>query len=233
MALIKCPECDKEISDTVKKCPNCGYNLKSKENKKNKKIIFIVVAVILLVAVIGGIVGMGINKSNAEKKEKEYNELITTTGGKIYVYGLISELQCYDIGQIWYNSIFKKSDYKYDKYTRDPKYPSLYNDFNKSINNYTTENAESIQKLKETKNELGNDIKKLKDLPNDSYQDVYDELIVFYGVFSKLVDSATSPSGTYKDYLTNYNTYSKEFQESYDKIIVLKPEIKDYKEKTN
>lgn len=33
MALIKCKECEKEISDTVKKCPNCGYQ----ERKFNKK----------------------------------------------------------------------------------------------------------------------------------------------------------------------------------------------------
>lgn len=28
MALIKCPECGREISDQVKKCPNCGYPIK-------------------------------------------------------------------------------------------------------------------------------------------------------------------------------------------------------------
>ena len=28
MALIKCPECGKEVSDTVKECPNCGFKLK-------------------------------------------------------------------------------------------------------------------------------------------------------------------------------------------------------------
>lgn len=26
MALIKCPECGKEISDTAENCPNCGYH---------------------------------------------------------------------------------------------------------------------------------------------------------------------------------------------------------------
>lgn len=31
MALIKCPECGKGISNKAKKCPNCGYTL-----KKNK-----------------------------------------------------------------------------------------------------------------------------------------------------------------------------------------------------
>lgn len=25
MALIKCPECDKEVSDKASSCPNCGY----------------------------------------------------------------------------------------------------------------------------------------------------------------------------------------------------------------
>lgn len=28
MALIHCPECNREISDTVKVCPDCGYKLK-------------------------------------------------------------------------------------------------------------------------------------------------------------------------------------------------------------
>lgn len=28
MALIKCPECEKEISDSVENCPNCGYSVK-------------------------------------------------------------------------------------------------------------------------------------------------------------------------------------------------------------
>ena len=28
MALINCPECNKEISDSARKCPHCGYPLK-------------------------------------------------------------------------------------------------------------------------------------------------------------------------------------------------------------
>lgn len=33
MALIKCPECGKEISDNAKNCPQCGYPLKASETK--------------------------------------------------------------------------------------------------------------------------------------------------------------------------------------------------------
>ena len=30
MALINCPECSKEVSDSAPSCPNCGYPLASK-----------------------------------------------------------------------------------------------------------------------------------------------------------------------------------------------------------
>ena len=30
MALIKCPECGKEISDQADKCPSCGYTIRGK-----------------------------------------------------------------------------------------------------------------------------------------------------------------------------------------------------------
>ena len=31
MALIKCSECGKDISDRAKKCPGCGYQLKKEK----------------------------------------------------------------------------------------------------------------------------------------------------------------------------------------------------------
>ena len=40
MALIKCPECGKEISDMANSCPNCGYPIKenTQHNENTKKI---------------------------------------------------------------------------------------------------------------------------------------------------------------------------------------------------
>ncbi len=35
MALIHCPECDKDVSDTAKICPHCGYDIQSYVLKKN------------------------------------------------------------------------------------------------------------------------------------------------------------------------------------------------------
>lgn len=53
MALIKCPECGKEISDTAKSCPNCGYKIHNKKsflhflNDGTNCIICIVINIVL------------------------------------------------------------------------------------------------------------------------------------------------------------------------------------------
>lgn len=49
MALINCPECNREISNSTKVCPNCGYKLKGKS--KVKAIIIAIVAIVLVLAV--------------------------------------------------------------------------------------------------------------------------------------------------------------------------------------
>lgn len=51
MALINCPECGKEISDTNRKCPFCGYTLKKDPNRKAIIIVIIALVVCLAAAV--------------------------------------------------------------------------------------------------------------------------------------------------------------------------------------
>lgn len=53
MALIVCPECRKEISDTASSCPNCGYRLKKKGKKKinsGRLILILIIAIGMYVA---------------------------------------------------------------------------------------------------------------------------------------------------------------------------------------
>lgn len=47
MALIKCPECSKEISDKAVNCPNCGREFSKQEKVKKDYYIISVVASIL------------------------------------------------------------------------------------------------------------------------------------------------------------------------------------------
>lgn len=41
MALIKCPECEKEVSTQAKICPNCGYHLKSNATDELKQKLYL------------------------------------------------------------------------------------------------------------------------------------------------------------------------------------------------
>lgn len=55
MALIKCPECGNQVSDTARNCPHCGYQLKENNYKQspiyktiNEWLTVIVVAIIVV-----------------------------------------------------------------------------------------------------------------------------------------------------------------------------------------
>ena len=217
MALVKCKECGKEISDTVKVCPNCGYREKKQIDKKKLIICIVVVLVVLCGGVITGIVIHNNNIKQQEKAKKEYDKLLYTTGAKMYVTGIVAEYHCSRISSTWYDCITSR----------------YCSDFNTKINSYLTTNETSLDKLKEYKTEISTNIQKLKDLPNDDYQKRYDKLVELYGVYSKIIDQATNPSGNYTNYIRNYNSYSTEFKSIYDELKVLLPEIENYKEKVS
>lgn len=86
MALIKCPECQKEISDVAKGCPNCGYSLISKKKKTNKQRIVGVTIILLLIfinlvgnagteaippSIIFGIIGLYLIIKKPKQKSKQ------------------------------------------------------------------------------------------------------------------------------------------------------------------
>lgn len=215
MALIKCKECGKEMSDTIKKCPNCGYKEKKKISKKT-----LIIIVVLLVAIIGGGITTGIiihnnNIKQQEKAKKEYDDTLYITGAKMYVTGVVAEYHCSQIASVWHDCITSR----------------YCSDFNSKINSYLTTNKKGLDKLNEYKDEISKNIQTLKNIPNSDYQDTYDKLVELYGVYTKLVEQATSPSGNYTNYISNYNSYSSDFKSIYDELKVLQPEIENYKDK--
>ena len=100
--LIRCPECDKEVSDIAKSCPHCGFPLhiienvvpekpesdgvhyarptgtlpKREEPKKKKKGIWILIAVIVLFAGCGACMG-GSEESAQEEVQNEVVEYVS------------------------------------------------------------------------------------------------------------------------------------------------------------
>lgn len=67
MALIRCPECRKEISDKATRCPNCGFPLPINRND---------------------------SKKDSKKKELEYNKFIV---GMNTVIGVLGSIMIYAI----------------------------------------------------------------------------------------------------------------------------------------
>lgn len=57
MALINCPECNKEISNEAKRCPYCGYPLKKVAKRNLPKFIISTAVVLLILCSIIGIIG--------------------------------------------------------------------------------------------------------------------------------------------------------------------------------
>lgn len=70
MAMIKCPECGKEISDKTEVCIHCGYNFRKPQKKK--KWILIVGIIIIFIAI-----AMAIGNHDSNMLDSEvYNMVI-------------------------------------------------------------------------------------------------------------------------------------------------------------
>jgi len=69
MALIKCKECNKDISSEANSCPHCGYVLKPTVVKKKKKYgcFTLVIGTIIVLMVIGALSEYFSDKSSSDK----------------------------------------------------------------------------------------------------------------------------------------------------------------------
>ena len=85
MALINCPECNKEVSDKAGRCPNCGIKINTSNGKKTKVILGVIIAILLvgLILFLGIFIGMNLtqpvddsnNSVVSESSEEESNKL--------------------------------------------------------------------------------------------------------------------------------------------------------------
>lgn len=87
MAIIKCKECGKEISDKAKKCPNCGYDFEKIKNAKDSKKKKIIIALCILLVVFSiPIISIII----IEIKEKKYE---LSDGNAYEIYKILEKHQ--------------------------------------------------------------------------------------------------------------------------------------------
>lgn len=81
MALIKCPDCKKKISDSVEKCPKCGCKLsedmiieaknKKERGRKKKRVIIIFSLIFTFLIVVGLTTAYFVNENNKKIEEEK------------------------------------------------------------------------------------------------------------------------------------------------------------------
>ena len=184
MALINCPECNKEISDAVKNCPHCGYPLRKKNGiKLSLKTVGIITGVLLMAALIFKIISSNSLNDTEKISVKRVNDAIVSIGNVT----LRSE-KSIDSAEKEYEELSGKckrhvNNYKVLKEART-EYDKLRADETKSlitkIGNVKIDSKNDIEKAEDSYNALSTDQKKLvdnADVISQSYEQLSDILV--------------------------------------------------------
>lgn len=242
MALIKCPECSREISDKVKSCPHCGFPLDSSEentqkvelssvklkiDKKRKKQIIIAAVSIILIF----LVGISINNS-LEAKEQERIQQEELSSKEAYIQNVNSLMSSMVSNaseaeellnltlKVWYNSIYQKNDEETDKYTMKD---GVWNDdFNDSLSSLYIDKLVDSSSLKK---ELDSNSEKMKELSNppDDYSNIHDNLLNLYVSYESVINLAIDPSGNYTSFSESKRAKIDQFLSDFNKVKALIP----------
>lgn len=222
MALINCPECNKEISDKVKTCPQCGYPLIDDTPQKvevtgvkfggdsKKKIIISIVTIAVLAFITIGIIA-GVNS----KRTNDYNDKLSATVYLIYTNASRCESICGNVSETWKNAIYNDYDY----------YNKGYLDFNKALANLFADSRikSDVETIKKTDLTIADSVKSLQN-PPAKYKDAYNDILELYGVYQGLVSQATNPTGTLISYNSDVNSKISDFKKIYSKMKAKTPE---------
>lgn len=229
MALIKCPECEKEISDKAKKCPNCGYKSKTDfvEKYKSKILKYSIIAVVIVVALVSTILGI-----NAHKKKKYKDE-----AKDIMISILNSASDCEELanltGKVWYNAIYEKSDATTNKYTIKSYYynstktyysdSEFVDDFNTALLSLFVDKKTSIESIENKSKKIDEIMAKLDKYPK-SLENIHNALFEYYYNYQELVEIATNPTGSYTEFSKNRNEVINNVTNSYKRLKTMLPD---------
>ncbi len=244
MALINCPECNKEISDRVQACPNCGFPLSENEeivpqesqkveltgvkikNKKTKTILLIV----LIFVVLGIILTVGIkifdnvsSKNNYQQTYNTYIDNLTSVKTTMLVSGSQAETMCNLTLKVWQNAIYKESDIETDKYVRKGGYWA--SDFNVALKNLFDDSAikSEVSTMNSNKESVKTKMKELQN-PPEGLEKCYETVTELYTAYQGLVDLACNPAGNYSAYSSSKTTKVTSFMDQYEKLTLQIPD---------
>lgn len=149
MALIKCNKCGKDISDSVKKCPHCGFDLKEKENKKKNKIIIISVLVAILLITILIMIVQGIKESKyklSDDNSYEVYEILKDHQNDFKNPSSVRVKKAFVCNNVWNIEIEAKNGYGNTITATFLKVDNLFFDMN-NISDYCDTNEKRIKAI--------------------------------------------------------------------------------------
>lgn len=241
MALIKCPECGREISDKALACPSCGMPISQtvtnpvhtietedpvvsngKKKISSNAVILIVCSVVLSILIIW----FGIWYVQEQKKEEReaYINNLYTVSDAIIDGACKAEDTCNLISSVWYNSIFEKSDPGTDPYTKDSN-GKFYIDFNVAIYSFksSSEGMNAVAELNVNKSNVQDLMGALAN-PDQEFEICYNQLQETYAAYCKLVNMAIDPSGSYETYSEDFHEYDSDLASEWQQLLTLLPE---------
>lgn len=189
MALIKCPECGREISDKAGKCPHCGCPLQKQEDKvivpKNvffKKNKWIILAIALII-VIGGSIKYITYRASTQKENTYENALDLLDKGKYdEALNLMNKIPEYkDVSEIMTQAKFESYGYAAVKalkgILKNPDSLSVYD-----IYFYETPQDTSESELESSTEELESETSEQPESePNEENSVAFPSIIMYYG----------------------------------------------------
>jgi hypothetical protein len=192
-------------------------NESSEEN--NKKVFFtkskviILVVIFLIVSIIGGIIGY--NYYTTKKKhdyEIQYQTNFSQATLDILNQTIVCEGMTAMISSSWNSAIDNDED------------------FNTALENVhkAWEDGGNFKTLENKKSSIEKEMIKLQNPPQD-YQKAYDLFVELYSKYGQLYNQAVSPTGSLTSYNNDVNEKSSDFNEIYDKLVVVRPELKSLK----
>ncbi len=237
MALISCPECQREISDRVKACPHCGYPLvedaaaamplptdsnlqpqsTSIKTKPGAKKFWLAAAVIALAILIGA----GVYVSESARAKAEARETWLSNLKSVHLAMLTSGADAENLGNltrsVWYNTIFEKFDADTDPYTRNGW--SFHEDFNESLQLLWAADStqETISKINSDRDEIAAYMKALQSPPDDLVT-CFNTVTDMHKAYTELVNLVTSPSGSLNSFTDNFRSADEALITQYNQL---------------
>lgn len=247
MALINCPECQREISDTVKACPHCGYSLEqdvesaglqkveiaavSLKAKIPSKTLRMVISVVL-VSVIGF---AGLILLIRQRARSEYIDNLNLLSTTMLSGAGDSEALCNLIAQVWSDTIYQKYNGATAKYTIMKSFYSpgitsyskyaFEDDFNTSLAKLfaDADTVSKVNSIKANRDSVDKIMKGLKS-PTPEFERCYATVQELFGAYQGLTGLAIDASGNLQTFSQSKNDRVASFLEYHRRLGTQIPE---------